>query len=100
MQDIDKDIETILNEFNFKKVRKAMKALDWVWYQNNKVPSTDELKEEADRLLRAACRMCTPANPQYFVSSGGLRAECSIFPGDTKRYLVLLFAVDETTNNF
>lgn len=52
---VDKYIDNIMDEFNFAKVLKTMEALDWKWaLPNNSIPSMDDLREEAERLLRGA----------------------------------------------
>jgi hypothetical protein len=49
----DKMIDEIMDEFNFARVHKAMVALDWKWaLPSNSIPSMDELRKEAERLLR------------------------------------------------
>ncbi len=52
---LDKMIDEIMDEFNFARVHKAMVALDWKWASSkNYIPSMDELRTEAERLLRDA----------------------------------------------
>jgi hypothetical protein len=46
-------IDKILDEFNFAKVQNAMFALDWKW-SGIGVPTLDQLRNEAHRLLRGA----------------------------------------------
>ena len=50
---IDEMIDVILDEFNFAKVQNAMFALDWKWTCTG-VPTLDQLREEARRLLKGA----------------------------------------------
>lgn len=48
----DKHIKHILDNFNFVEVNRIMTLLDWHWWNAvNKVPSVDELKKEAHRML-------------------------------------------------
>jgi len=57
---IDRMVDEILEEFNFNKVRKAMWHLDWKWaLAADGIPTIEELKETAERLLRQAaeCRL-------------------------------------------
>ena len=50
---LDKMIDEIMDEFNFATVHKTMVALDWKWASSkNYIPSMDELRAEAERLLR------------------------------------------------
>ena len=52
---LDKMIDEIMDEFNFAAVHKAMVALDWKWVRSeNKIPSIESLRKEAERLLRDA----------------------------------------------
>lgn len=52
---LDRYIDEILDYFDFDRVHTVMKALDWGWATcNNKVPSIEELKENAKYLLREA----------------------------------------------
>jgi hypothetical protein len=50
---VNQMIDDILDEFDFHKVHKAMKALDWRWVGNG-VPTIDELRNGAHHLLRGA----------------------------------------------
>jgi hypothetical protein len=50
---VNKMIDEILDEFNFAKVQSAMKALDWKWAGVG-IPTIDDLRNEAHRLLRGA----------------------------------------------
>jgi hypothetical protein len=52
---LDKMIDEIMDEFNFAIVHKTMVALDWRWIDSeNKIPSIESLRKEAERLLRDA----------------------------------------------
>lgn len=51
---VNKYIDDIMDEFNFAKVLKTMEVLDWKWAASNGVPTMDELREQAERLLRDA----------------------------------------------
>ncbi len=50
---VNEIINSILDEFNFAKVQNAMFALDWKWAGIG-VPTLDQLRNEAHRLLRGA----------------------------------------------
>ncbi len=45
-------IEDIMDTFDFYRVERVMDALNWRW--RGHIPSIDDLKEEAERLLRGA----------------------------------------------
>ena len=79
---VDKMIDEIMDEFNFAKVHKTMVALDWKWAvtSNNKVPTMDELRKEAERLLRDAADVRLdmfkeePWESPIYCSTGGFSA--------------------------
>lgn len=76
MQQNDMQIrkQKILDEFDFHKVRKAMKAVGWKWGVTRKgchkldLPTIDELKEQAIRLLQEVMTRDTT------ISCGGFEA--------------------------
>lgn len=43
--------DKIMRDFNFKRVLRTMKALNWKWAKNKSVPSMADLKETALMLL-------------------------------------------------
>lgn len=62
-------IEDIMRDFNFEKVHNVMKMLDWKWAMTKYgVPTMDEIKAEAKRLLVEA------ANEKTCIGTGGFRA--------------------------
>ena len=63
---MNNQIEELINNFDFVKVQKIMKFLNWTWFPRNDVPSLDELKKEANSLLKEAM------NQSYCdISTGG-----------------------------
>jgi hypothetical protein len=50
---VNKMIDDIMDEFNFAKVQSAMYHLDWEWASVG-IPTIDDLRNEAERLLRGA----------------------------------------------
>ena len=84
-------IEDIMENFDFQKVHDVMEQLDWKWAMSkNGVPTIDEMKHEAKRLLIDACveRTC--------VATGGFRAVYEDDePGGTDPYIGLEFIVEE-----
>lgn len=44
-------IRIILEETNFDKINRVMTFLDWTWFSYNGVPTIEQLKTEAKRLL-------------------------------------------------
>jgi len=55
---VNQMVDEIMEEFNFNRLQLAMVALDWKWASaKNGIPTTDELREEAERLLRRAAEL-------------------------------------------
>jgi hypothetical protein len=81
-------IYELLRSFNFEKVEKTMRALEWKWAvgQELRVPEIDEMKDTCSRLLNAAARDKTT------VSSGGFEASYKIDDFD-KEVFTLKFVV-------
>ena len=84
-------IENILETFDFKHVKKAMKALNWKWVTSDLkteyFPDIQELKETAKLCLEHAIK-------STFSETGGfLAANCS-------GVLNLYFVLEETMNEF
>lgn len=78
-------IREIIAEFNFQKVERVMNLLGWTWYFDGvmRMPTVDEMKEAARRLLLSAAHTGSAA-----VQSGGFMAQ-RVGSG-----LALLFAVE------
>jgi len=51
---VEKMMENILENFDFKQTQRAMDLLDWKW--RGEYVTEDMLKEEAERLLRGAMK--------------------------------------------
>lgn len=81
-------IYEVLRSFNFEKVEKTMRALEWKWAfgQELRVPEIDEMKDTCLRLLSAA------ACDKGTVSSGGFEASYKIDDFD-KEVFTLKFVV-------
>ena len=62
-------IECIMRNFDFERVHKVMELLDWHWAFTSKgVPTVEEIKVEARRILIDACEEETN------IATGGFRA--------------------------
>ena len=48
---IEEKIECILDTFDFERVRTAMGALQWGWYCTGMIPTVNEMRKTAKRLL-------------------------------------------------
>ena len=67
----------IMEEFDFRKVQRVMKMLDWKWSQDvgeRRVPSLDEMKTHVEVLMNSAIRNKRGAEDKnVYVSSGGFK---------------------------
>ena len=76
-QDLDQQIQDILCCFDFEKVHKVMKFLDWKWASSQTedcVPSVSELVLKAHELIYSSiASISKQSNPSYFVMTGGFK---------------------------
>jgi hypothetical protein len=92
-----KQIEDLLDEFNFEKVKKVMDFLEWVYHDSpDKQVSIAELRKQARRLLKITYN--AEPSPTYYTSSGGFAVSRYMYPGDTQKYISLQFVVTEWSN--
>ena len=63
-------IEEIMNNFDFEKVYRIMKFLDWEWSCVNRVPNVKELKATARKLLEDLDSV-----QSEYIGTGGFVAE-------------------------
>ena len=54
VKDLEHMIKEIMDEFDFNKVECVMDALNWRW--RGQIPTIDDLRDEAERLLRGAAK--------------------------------------------
>ena len=89
---VEKMIGSIMDNFDFKEVQRAMDLLDWKW--RGEYVTVDMLKEEAERLLRGAMesRLGSFRHESYEVGivngTGGLEAKA--WCDETKTKIVSL----------
>ena len=65
----EEHIQYIIENFNFEKVHTVMELLHWTWVMSNNVPTIDELKKIAARLLNDVSK-----NDYDSCSTGGFKA--------------------------
>jgi len=88
-----KQIEEILECFDFYKVHKCMKALKWKWafiaseQKHGGVPTVEQIKEYAHQLLIKSLEGIDKED--FYIGSGGFYAECN------KYKMRLYFSVSE-----
>lgn len=102
----NKEIEYILEEFDFDKVHKVMTALNWTWARSNNitsskcefhVPNHYELIESArERLQNALEQAFKNESGRGFSETGGFRGEA--FVEEQNVYLVLSFILESWDN--
>jgi hypothetical protein len=64
-------INSIMNNFDFKKVHKTMICLNWRWAGvGGRTPNLDEIKQTAKRLLNNV----SDKEPGYSIRTGGFTA--------------------------
>jgi hypothetical protein len=77
----NKMIQDIIDNFDFRKCEVVMKALDWTWGFDRGVPTIKMLEQSAIERLRSAMELAKQEkrpNTTYFSSSGGLKANAWI----------------------
>lgn len=87
-----KEISEIMDNFDFDKVLDVMRYLDWNWGMS--VPTMDEIKENAFRLLvHASTNVPEDGTGFYSISSGGFCATSYIGADTNKAELELEFVL-------
>lgn len=90
-------IEDLLDEFDFDKVKEVMDCLGWTYHDSvDEYVSIGELRRMARYLLESAYKAEDKAH--YFTASGGFHVDRWMHPGDTQKYLTLKFVVTEWSN--
>lgn len=84
-------IEDILDEFDFHKVQKVMKALEWGYWDSETPPRISDLRKMARRLLKSVEE--SSLSPYTVVASGGFKAERYWYGAEPTLYLS--FVVEE-----
>lgn len=73
----ERQIQVILDGFDFGQVHKAMVALDWKWHMDapiERVPSVADLKKESGRLLNKIVKSLDKDGDTNWISTGGFKA--------------------------
>ena len=98
---IQKQIEDIMDEFNFAEVQKVMESLEWTWSGTGCIPEEYDLRKGARKLLKEAAKMIDDRLDLSggSTSTGGFlaisKAGCTC--GDRWLRLDLHFCVDSVT---
>ena len=103
-----KEIDHITEMFDFEKVHKVMKFLNWRWYfredkndpfskATQRVPKISEMIFEAKEKLIRAGNYAYDNEEKYTVSSGGFIASAYYDKEEGEWYLDLIFGIEEST---
>lgn len=71
------DFAEVLENFNFKKVKKVMKFLNWKWSEYNRTPTIKEMKNNCSRLFEESLGTYESTKHSITTSSGGF--EVSVY---------------------
>ena len=98
MQVLYKEVETILDDFDFYRVQKAMQALNWTWASTGaEVPDIGDLRRVARQLLNQVY-VALDVQDEFSVATGGFKAEGRMFTRSNKKYLRLDFIISTWDN--
>ena len=96
MQD---DIDYILDSFDFERVKKAMNALDWAYFDSeDDEVSIYELRKMARYLLKSLIPHADKKD--YIISSGGFEATVNNYEDCDKPVFKLRFVVEEVESEY
>lgn len=97
-----KQIDYVLDYFDFEKVHKTMEALDWNWSTTEGVPMIGELRSRARELLTEAVtkvKQNQEFGAGHTIATGGFRATANRYEDDPEKiYLRLSFEVADWDN--
>lgn len=87
-------IDEVMYNFNFNRVHKVMTFLDWTWASPKgfSIPTIDEIKEEARRLLVDAVTKHTT------IASCGFKARFEDSPDGEEPFIGLEFIIEDYSN--
>ena len=88
------DIDYILDNFDFERVKIVMDCLEWYWFDLDEVPSIGHLRKTARELLKEVLTKGIKNNKDFFQSTGGF--EVKYFKSDN--LLELSFVVEDYSN--
>ena len=85
-----------MDKFNFDRVAKVMKCLDWQWAEcSYGVPSADEIRNHVENsIMQAIDGILDEKSDRYFVSSGGIEVVATYDQYNPK--IIIRFVVEES----
>lgn len=98
-KNIDEEINSILDCFDFYKVKQVMEFLEWTWCNTDGVPEIWDLRKKARYCLQnVAEQVIFRPEKEYFTATGGFYASAKVYDDDPKIYLDLKFVVSDWDN--
>jgi hypothetical protein len=79
----EKDIKEIMDNFDWKFVRKTMKKLKWSYWdtpEDQKAPTIPQLQATASRLLHTCAYTLQSGQSEYDCATGGFYAKAKRYP--------------------
>lgn len=93
------EIDDLIDNLDFKSIRKAMKALEWRYYDSDECPTIERLKGIAGRLLTEAyIAVRDGGQKKSSLGSGGFQAKAERHKKSGKIYLSIMFVLEEENN--
>ncbi len=85
-----------MDKFNFDRVAKVMKCLDWKWAEcSYGVPSDEEIRNHvANSIMQAIDGILDEKSDRYFVSSGGIEVVATYDQYNPK--IIIRFVAEES----
>lgn len=79
-QDLEKQVNEILEAFDFHKVKLTMQALEWKWFfssTEDQIPSYGELVMQAQRLIYQGIQGVFKYGNNFSTGTGGFNVICT-----------------------
>lgn len=95
-----KEIDKVLDDFDFERVHKVMEFLSWKIFIDKKMvlPNNSQLMKQARNRLLEAGEKSLESNESYFSHSGPFKARSYFDKEENKFYLDLMFVVTDGSN--
>jgi hypothetical protein len=96
-------IENLMEEFDFKKVRRVMQSLNWVWYGQGDnfeqaVPTIDAMKEKVRGLFKNCERSFEEYGGHCYCASGGFVVRASEWGNLKEPCFSIAFELEQVDN--
>ena len=97
MSDYQEDIDYILDNFDFERVKKAMDALKWKYYDSaDDTVSISELRKMARHVLKSL--ISHVEKDCHLIGCGGFKATVMHYEDCDKPVFELKFVIEEVSN--